>query len=333
MSTLENLWEKRWNPLRGEWVVYAAHRDSRPWDGESLVPKPNPIPYVHDCYLCPGNTRSIGVTNPKYKDIFVFDNDFPVVSHKAPTVNPGKDPWSLKGKASGFAKVICYHPDHSKTMSNLDLDHLSKILSTWKDITKEGQNKGLKSVLIFENKGSATGVSNLHPHCQAYATDFIFKHTSDELNNINQSEEDLFQKIIDQEKNDELRLITQNEHAIAFIPFFAKYAFEVMIFPKRKVAQLTALNHEELDGIARVYQEVIQKYDALYQMDFPYVMSIMQAPFEVDHEKYHMYFHFQPPLRTPAVKKYLAGPEIGGGNFMADTMPEVSAKILRNAAT
>jgi UDPglucose--hexose-1-phosphate uridylyltransferase len=66
-------------------------------------------------------------------------------------------------------------------------------------------------------------------------------------------------------------------------------------------------------------------------MDFPYVMSIMQAPFQEEHNKYHMYFHFQPPLRTPSVKKYLAGPEVGGGNFMADTMPEASAKILRNA--
>jgi UDPglucose--hexose-1-phosphate uridylyltransferase len=29
--------------------------------------------------------------------------------------------------------------------------------------------------MIFENKGEAVGVSNPHPHCQIYATNFIFK--------------------------------------------------------------------------------------------------------------------------------------------------------------
>ena len=30
-------WEKRWHPLRREWVVYAAHRNNRPWNFEIKI--------------------------------------------------------------------------------------------------------------------------------------------------------------------------------------------------------------------------------------------------------------------------------------------------------
>jgi len=80
-----------------------------------------------------------------------------------------------------------------------------------------------------------------------------------------------------------------------------------------------------------VFHQVVRRMDLNFQMDFPYVMSVMQAP--VDGKQYpnfRMHLWLQPPYRQPGLIKYLAGPEIGAGNFMADTMPEDKAAELRN---
>ena len=60
-------WEERWHPLREEWVIVAAHRQDRPWSGETVKQENGPRPpYVEDCYLCPGNARVSGAVNPQY---------------------------------------------------------------------------------------------------------------------------------------------------------------------------------------------------------------------------------------------------------------------------
>src|SRR6478736_2923242 len=79
------VWEERWHPLREEWVIVAAHRQDRPWRGETVKQGSGPRPpYVDDCYLCPGNARVGGAVNPQYSGIFVFDNDHPCVGLEAP---------------------------------------------------------------------------------------------------------------------------------------------------------------------------------------------------------------------------------------------------------
>lgn len=329
-----NGWEKRWNPLRREWIVYAPHRNKRPWDGESEEIQSTKISYFSNCYLCPTNQRISGAINPNYPDIFIFDNDHPVVGLDAPNINPStSENFYMTQSARGFAKVICYHPDHSKTMTDLEIPQLVKILKAWKSVTQEAKDAYLAYALIFENKGEITGVSNLHPHCQVYATDFVFNHTLRELESLKcfreQQNSNLFESIIEAEQIKKSRIIAENEEAIAFIPFFAKYAYEVMLFPKQEASTLIDLKEKSLYGIADIYHQLLQKYDALFNRSFPYVMSIMQAPLQQNHPDYRLYFHFQPPLRIPNVRKYLAGPEIGGGNFMADTIPEVSAQKLR----
>jgi UDPglucose--hexose-1-phosphate uridylyltransferase len=60
------------------------------------------------------------------------------------------------------------------------------------------------------------------------------------------------------------------------------------------------------------------------------VMPLHQAPTDGgDHRGFHFHIEFHPPLRRPNLLKYLAGPEIGGGNFLSDTSPEEKAAELR----
>jgi UDPglucose--hexose-1-phosphate uridylyltransferase len=329
-------WEKRWHPLREEWIVYSAHRNNRPWQGADLVQSAKSETYDPNCYLCPGNKRIHNAVNPDYQEVFIFENDHPVVGMNSPEVEtPVTSPLHIKGRASGVAKVICYDPRHNTSLSEMTLPQVQKVFTAFQNETLAlDKNPAIKSVLIFENKGEAVGVSNPHPHCQVYATDFDLKLVSQQISVASDFKhkynKNLFEEIIDAEQRDQIRVIAENENAIAFIPFFARYAYEVMIFPKKHHQTLISFSETELSDLAAVFHEVIRRLDMNYNMRFPYVMSIMQAPVDGnDYSDFRTHLWLQPPFRQPGLIKYLAGPEIGAGNFMADTMPEEKAQELK----
>ncbi len=336
MNAAEGKWEKRWHPLREEWVVYAAHRNTRPWHGAPKV-SAQPMPeYDPTCYLCPGNKRVNSQINPDYNGIYIFDNDLPVVSFNAPHI-PSTSHTTLyrKARATGIARVICYDPRHNVTLAQMKFEKVLQVFRAFKqEMMGLSKTPGISYVHIFENKGQAVGVSNPHPHCQLYATDFVFKYVEQQIQIAEkyrqQHQRNLYEDILKQEQADELRIIAENNHAISFIPFFARYAYETLIFPKNPHQSLLSIDDTELEGLAKVFHETVRKMDMNFQTDFPYVMSVMQAPvINGPYPEFRMHLWLQPPYRQPGLIKYLAGPEIGGGNFMADTMPEDKAAELR----
>ncbi len=340
MTDTQGKWEQRWHPLWREWVVYAAHRNFRPWSGEGVPSALTAQSYDPDCYLCPGNARIHGNRNPDYEDVFIFDNDHPVVGMTAPDILPDErvnhNGLYVRRPAHGIARVVCYDPRHNVTLAEVPCSKVTKVFIAWREQMREFHSRPeIQFVLIFENKGEIVGVSNPHPHCQIYAVNFVFSLVERELaasaDYTKNTGENLFASVIQAEQNDGIRILSENEQAIAFVPFFARYAYEVLVFPKTRHATLRTMNDEELHGLADVFQQVIRRYDLLFGMSFPYVMSILQAPVdEGDYLDYHLHLLLQPPLRLPGLKKFLAGPEIGGGNFMADTTPEEKAQELRN---
>lgn len=333
----EGKWEKRWHPLRREWVTYAAHRNSRPWTTSKVkIERPEAPAYDPTCYLCPTNQRVSGNFNPDYKGVYIFENDHPVVGFHAPEVAPSEG-FYKKESAKGIAKVICYDPRHHVTLSEVGVDKVEAVFAAWASETESIQkNPSIKSIFIFENKGEVCGVSNPHPHCQLYATDFVFKAIEEEIKAAQEyyleTGKNIFQSIIEAEVAEGTRIIAENEFGVAFLPFFARYAYEVMLFPKRKVGLMSELSPDELNGLAAIYHEVIRRYDALFGFVFPYVMGIMQAPVNVEIagiEQYHLHFSFLPPTRQPGLTKILGGPEAVANSFMADTLPEEKATELK----
>jgi len=330
-------WEERWHPLREEWVIIAAHRQNRPWSGETIEHNGEPLPaYVDDCYLCPGNLRVSGARNDNYTNTFIFDNDHPCVGDDAPK-NLQKPPGIYRNQAAnGIARVVCYSPNHSLTLAELEPSEIENLLGVWQDQYRElSIRKEIKHVLIFENKGEAVGVSNPHPHCQIYATNFVFKTIETEARasqkHLAETKRVLFQDVIRAEKEDGRRIICENESAIAFIPYFARYAYEVFVAPKTTHGSIATLSPDELRDFAALLKQVLVRFDNLWQMPFPYVMPLHQAPTDGgDHSSFHFHIEFHPPLRRPSLLKYLAGPEIGGGNFLSDTAPEEKAEELRS---
>lgn len=328
------MWEERWHPLREEWVIVAAHRQSRPWSGaEVRTPETRPPTFDPGCYLCPGNARVGGARNPPYTGTFVFDNDHPCVGGAAPRSLPPPPAPFRNRPATGVARVICYSPRHDETLAELDVDAVEALLATWQEQMHElARHPDVESVLIFENKGEVVGVSNPHPHGQLYATNFTFKHIETELaagrRHVDATGRTLFHDILTAEELDGRRIITRHGSAVAFVPYFARYAYETYVAPIRSVATIAALEDQERRDLAAVLRDVVIRFDNLWRMPFPYVMALHQAPAKTDARGFHFHIEFHPPLRRPNLLKYLAGPEIGGGNFLADTWPEEKAAEL-----
>jgi UDPglucose--hexose-1-phosphate uridylyltransferase len=217
--------------------------------------------------------------------------------------------------------------------------NIAEVVRVWQAQTLDlGNRPEVRHVLVFENKGEIVGVSNPHPHGQIYATNFVFKTTETAVSAswryLRETGRMLFTDIIRAEREDGRRILFEDEHSIAFVPYFARYAYEVYVAPKRPVAHIHALWDEEVESLAFALKQVTVRFDNLWQMSFPYVMPLHQAPTDGgDYGAYHFFIAFYPPLRQPNLVKYLAGPEIGGGNFLSDTSPEAKAAELRSVPT
>ena len=93
---------------------------------------------------------------------------------------------------------------------------------------------------------------------------------------------------------------------------------------------LATMSAGEMHDLAAALKSLLVRYDNLWQLSFPYVLTLHQAPTDGDdHSGFHFHLECHPPLRKPNLLKYLAGPEVGGGNFLSDTRPEAKAEELR----
>ena len=334
-------WEERWHPLREEWVIVAAHRQTRPWTGETVAPATTrPVPHDPRCHLCPGNMRVSGVRNADYAGTFVFDNDHPCVGPDAPEAVVPPAPYQSR-RATGIARVVCFSPRHDLTLAEMPAAAICEVVEVWRRETRDlCARPEVEHVLCFENKGEVVGVSNPHPHGQIYATNFVFRTVEVELaasiRYRDRTGRALFDEVIRAEQQDGRRILFEDERVIAFVPYFARYAYEVYVAPKRRVSHVFGLDDAEVASLAAALGDVTARFDNLWRTSFPYVMALHQAPAKIGlgadvgaRDAYHFFIAFHPPLRRPSLLKYLAGPEIGGGNFLADTSPEEKAAELR----
>src|SRR5215471_17107210 len=338
--TQPNKWEQRWHPLREEWVIIAAHRQDRPWQGETITGRAavqNTTPdYDERCYFCPGNLRVGGARNENYDGVFVFDNDHPCVGPSAPHLLTAAPGIYRNRPAEGLARVVCYSPKHNITLAELEISEIENLIATWCEQYSElGDRSEVNHVLIFENKGDVVGVSNPHPHCQIYATNFIFKTIETESRvsgrYLSETGRVLFQDIIAAELEDGRRIIVENDTAVAFLPYFARYAYETYVAPRRPHPSIATMTSGEIKGFAEALKNLLVRLDNLWRMSFPYVLALHQAPTDGGrYDGFHFHIEIHPPLRRPNLLKYLAGPEIGGGNFLSDTAPEEKAAELRS---
>lgn len=320
---------RRYNPLTGDWVLVSPHRTKRPWQGkvEKNAPENRPE-YDPKCYLCPGNERAGGFNNPEYKDVFVFQNDFSALVPDIPEGKFEKKDIFRAESERGFCKVICFSPRHDLTIPEMELGDIKKVVDIWcKEYQVMGSLDYINHVQIFENKGDIMGCSNPHPHGQIWAQYSLPVEPAKE----SKMQKEYYQKngktLLSEYLEEELilgeRILVENEHFVALVPFWATWPFEAMILSKRPVQNILQLTEKERLGMADAYKKLTVMYDNLFEMSFPYSAGIHQSPTDgKDHPEWHLHMHFYPPLlRSATVKKFMVGYEM-----MANPQRDITAE-------
>ena len=320
--------ELRWNPVMREWVATATHRQDR-----TFFPPPG------YCPICPTEDGGFPTEVPASSyEFVVFENKFP--SFRMPAPEPAVDSVELCPvmPATGVCEVVLYTSRHEGTLRDRPVREIERLVRVWQDRYADlGSRPGIDYVFIFENKGDAIGVTLPHPHGQIYAFDFMPPRIAREVES-----EDLHHSItgtclhcdlIAMERREGRRIVAENEHFVAVVPFYARYPYEVHLYPKVHHASILGFRAAERLAFAEMLKTVMIKYDGLFGFSLPYMMVMHQAPTDgVDRPGSHFHVEFYPPNRTATKLKFLAGCESGAGTFINDTLPEDKAAELRAIA-
>lgn len=326
---------RRYNILTGEWVLVSPHRAKRPWQGKNeALPKKQTISYDPDCYLCPGNTRINGAVNPDYKDVYIFQNDFAALQNNVKEFS--LDNKLLKAKSeSGICKVICFSPDHSKSLGEMNKKEILKVIEAWQtEYLLLGKEKNINYVQIFENKGGIMGCSNPHPHGQIWSQSSlpneVVKKNTNQLNYFLNQQSSLLKDYLNQELKEKERIIYENKNCVVLVPFWAIWPFETMIIPKKHQQNISTLVGKEREDFAEAILVITKTYDKLFECSFPYSSGIHQAPTDnKNNQHWHWHMSFYPPLlRSATVKKFMVGYEMFGMP-QRDITPEQAALRLK----
>ncbi|UZX15355.1 galactose-1-phosphate uridylyltransferase [Thermus sp. PS18] len=304
----------RYHPLRGEWVVYAAHRQERTF-----------LPPKEHCPLCPSQEGGFPTEIPfdRFR-VAVFENRFPSLVPR-PTPPPDGLPVPAE-RALGRCEVVVYTQAHVGSLATLTEEERLLLAWVWRDRYRALYAlEGIRFVMPFENRGEAVGVTLHHPHGQIYAYPFVPP--------ILERESQAFKErpvLLELFPHLEPYRVDQEEGFLAFVPPFARYPFEVWVAPLERHPGLWTFSEGEMAAFARLLGRVVARYDALFGEPFPYVMVFHAAPLG-EERTFHFHVEFYPPKRAKDKLKFLAGTELGAGTFVVDALPEEAAKSLREA--
>jgi len=320
--------ERRYDPVTGEWRMFAGHRQDRTF-----------LPTEEFCPLCP--TREghppTEIPLPAF-DIVVFENRFPALVSAPPAPAVAGSALYPVAPSAGANEVVVYSDDHHLGLAQMDPARIARVVEVWADRYAElGARDEIAYVFVFENRGVAVGVTLHHPHGQIYAYPEIPPRVRRELDVATTHFEDfgtcVYCDVVARERADGLRVVAHNRSFLAFVPFAARFPYEIHVASLRHAASLVDLTDPERLALAEILRAVISGYDGLFGFPLPYVMSMHQAPTDDGEHQHISHFHieFTPLHRTATKLKYLAGSELGAGAFINDTAPEDTAARLRAA--
>lgn len=325
---------RRFNPLTREWILVSPHRAKRPWQGQVETVDEGEAPsYDENCYLCAGNTRINGKVNEQYTGTYVFKNDFAALREDTPQVS-SDDPLFRMVTEVGESRVICFSPDHSKTLPELPLSAIALVVDTWQAQCHE-LGQVYQWVQVFENKGAAMGCSNPHPHGQIWAQQQLpslveKKHTA-QKDYFAQFGAPLLEDYVNRERELKERTVVENKDWLVVVPYWACWPFETLLLPKFRVARMTELSGRQKLSLADILSQITIKYDNLFNCSFPYSMGWHGAPYDgEEYPEWTLHATFFPPLlRSTTVRKFMVGYEMMAEG-QRDLTAEQAAQRLRD---
>jgi UDPglucose--hexose-1-phosphate uridylyltransferase len=318
----------RYDPLVDEWIAIAAHRQTRTF-----------LPPTDECPLCP-STPSRKTEIPSDYDVVVFENRFPSFSTREAEDDPARLPAINNSKAAlGRCEVVCFTADHNASFATLSPRRVMTVLAALADRTVAlAAIPGVEQVFCFENRGEEIGVTLHHPHGQIYGYPFVTPRTRTMLAAAGHyagksGGRSLFADLLAAERQIGERVVASNEHWTAFVPAAARWPFEVLLAPHRRVPDLPALSPDECETFAPLYLDILRRFDGLFQSRMPYISAWHQAPVRVDRDLAYLHLQLFSIRRASGKLKYLAGSESAMGAFINDVNPEDAARMLREVKT
>ncbi len=337
LDALKGTPHRRFNPLTRDWVLVSPHRTERPWQGQlEKQDTSKQLQYDPTCYLCPGNERAGGMRNPGYQSTYVFENDFAALKPDVPTIVADVNEKGLIVAAAerGVCRVVCFSPRHDLTIAQMPVQAIRAVVDTWADQYQQlGDLPWINHVQIFENRGAIMGCSNPHPHGQIWANQTVPDEPRKEQTSfdgyLRDRGECLLCGYLELESSAGTRMVCENEHFVALVPFWATWPFETLLLSKEHVPDIVLPNANR-DALADILKRLTTRYDNLFQVSFPYSMGFHQRPTDgQEHQEWHLHAHYYPPLlRSATVKKFMVGYEMLA-EPQRDITPETAAQRLR----
>lgn len=318
--------EQRWDPILGEWVTVASHRQRRTF-----------LPPADQCPLCPsaeGRHTEIPTTD---FEVVVFENRFPSFSQRATVPDDGVtlDPALYRReRGHGRCEVIVFSDHHEETFATLAPERVRLVIEAWAERTAAlNAMSSVAQVFCFENRGAEIGVTLTHPHGQIYGYPVLTSRTRVMLDNAARHREatgrNLFADVLASERADGRRVVAANRHWTAFVPAAARWPFEIHLYPHRHVPDLPATDDAERAALGEIYTEILRRLDGVYRIDMPYIAAWHQAPARTGRDDAYLHLELFSIMRAPGKVKALAGSESGMGMFINDIAPEHAADLLR----
>lgn len=310
----------RHDPVTDEWIAVTTHRQTRTF-----------LPPAGACPLCPSTAEFASEIPASSYDVVAFENRFPAFSQRTEhgvgtrSVRPGR----------GRCEVVSFTSDHHASFASLPASRVRTIVEAWADRTYElSALPGVEQVYCFENRGEAIGVTLHHPHGQIYAYPYVAPRTRQALSSAEAyaartGGANLFADLLAEERTCAQRVVAGNEHWTAFVPFAARWPYEVHLYPHRQVPDIPALTEAERDGLVDVYPRLLRAFDALFDAPMPYIAAWHQAPVRDRRDLGYLHLELFSIQRDAAKLKYLAGSEAGMDAFLNDVLPEQAAADLR----
>jgi len=325
--------ELRQNLATKEWYVIATERAKRPHDFTKGKKKHQVLPErVDSCPFCPGNEHMTPPATLVFEDdsgwqVRVVGNKFSVFSPEGTTerrVNGIHR--SMTGV--GIHEVIIERPEHNTIIPQLSDAQMELVMrayrSRYRALIKDPR---VEMIILFKNYGEGAGCSLAHPHSQIIAMPIVPTHIRYRIEEPRRYYDDfgccVFCHMAKIEKSEGTRMVSENQHFVAFCPYACGAPYEVWIIPKRHISSFGNTNDEELGSLGKILKDVISRiYYGLSDPDYNYVIRSVPKD-EGDALALHWYIKIMPRLTKQA------GFELGSGMYVNVTLPEENAKFLR----
>lgn len=329
--------ELRCDPITGRWNIFNT---DEPLGPEQFEVERHELSGA-TCPFCYGNERltppeiyairpSASAPNSPGWQLRVVPNKFPALRIEGELGRRGLGVFDLSN-GLGAHEVIIETPDHQKQTADLSIEEIEQSLIAFKarSLDLRGDRR-LKYTLLFKNFGRSAGASLEHCHSQLIALPIVPKRVSEELKGAMHYFEFRgrcpFCDMLQQEFQDDERIIAENKSFLAFCPFVSSFPFEMCILPRAHGSDFALIGAEAIKDLGRILKEVLLRLRVTLS-DPSYNFIVHTAPIETrEREEYHWRIELIPKLTK------VAGFEWGTGFYINPTPPELAAKALREAA-